>query len=467
MAIVDQYGRDINSTYIKGAKSYGYNLPWQKMYMKDLEELVPPRDWKTLVSASRTLYANNGVVKGAIDAKAQYAIGNSWIPVFKGTDKKWGKQAQDWLLNWYEICSTTGNIDFQTLLYLNSVSMDRDGDIGIILTTNPNNYPLLQAVPSHRIGNAGDEKIVEYGTYKGLEIVNGVIRNKQGRAVAYRVLTKDSYKDVSAQTMSLLFDPSAFDQYRGLPIFSHAVSEFRQMGLSTEFELWGLLLASSIALIEHNEEGGPDDDPSMLYGSTNSTTGRPEGIGQQVMDGGMVRYFTSGSNSKLEQLNHDRPGPVWESFQDRLTRIALAGVNWPMSLTVEAVSNGTANRVEMQRAENSVSDRQSLLKPFARKAVTFAVSKAMENGDIPFNKEFWKWTFTTPKKLSIDIGRDRNARLKDYESGVLNLTQIVGEEGADLESHLYERAYEDALAIQIRQQVFAQFGLQNTPSQTN
>jgi capsid protein len=359
----------------------------------------------------------------------------------------------------------TGNMSFQDALYLLSIHTDRDGDVGTVFTFSQTNWPLIQFIPAWRITNKANETTVESGTYKGMRIRDGVIINKNGRAVAYRVETTNGYSDISAQTLSMLYDYNDFTQIRGLPLMTHGIEAMRMAGLSKEYEMFAMLIAGSYALIVNNPEGAPDDDPSSLYGTTNTTTGQGDSLSQTLIDSGMVRYFESNTGSKVEQLKMDRPGTSWENFQNMIAKEVLAGVGWPYSLTIEANSNGTANRLDLQRGELAVSDRQALLKPWARKAVTYAISKAIENGELPSNDEFYKWNFTMPKKLSIDIGRDRSARLKDYEAGITTLETIVAEEGGgDVEEHLFQLSWEKAMRQKIEQEVFASL---NVPLSAN
>lgn len=427
---------------------------WQPTAVKEFDELVSLSDWRTVVSASRRLFQNSGVVKGTIEQKASYTVGNTFLPEYQGPDPEWGKMATDWLLNWYSISNVAGGLfDFQTVLYLLSVSIDRDGDTFVLLTEQ-GGIPAIQCIPAHRIGQRRDEKRVESGGYKGLRIRKGVILNKAGRAVAYRVLgeTEAEDEDVSARNLIQLFDPSYTDQSRGIPLFGHAVNSFRDMQESQEREMMAQLLLSSLAFVESNPFGGPDpDNPTIDY----SIDGAPT---CENFEGGSIKFFRSGDGSKLEAVSNNRPSAEYQAFHDRLIRSALVGTGWPLALVAMADGQGTADRISLLQGKKAISDRQHLLKPFCKRIVTYALGKAIDSGLLPASKGWFNWDFSVCNQLSIDLGRDSNSLREEYKLGLKNLSTILAEEGKTLESHLRQRAEEVALAEMIRAEVEARTG---------
>ena len=121
MGLVDQYGYPlyVERQFAKGAVR-GVNKPWERLHLGDIDELIPATDWRTLLSASRKLFTNMGIVKSAVIQKANYSVGRSWNPVYNGKDKEWGRLAEDWLLNqFYPASDVRGSMfDFKTDLYV-------------------------------------------------------------------------------------------------------------------------------------------------------------------------------------------------------------------------------------------------------------------------------------------------------------------------------------------------------------
>ena len=410
-------------------------------------------DWRILVSDSRKIYANVGPAKAAIDDRAMYSVGRSWLPKFEGENREWGETARNWLVDeWYPIAEVRGT-DFQSSLNLISIATDRDGDVFVLFTESEDGYPQFQIIPAHMVGQRNNEAVVKDGPYRGLAISHGVITNKVGRAVAYRVLGPDrdgkADTDISARDMVQIFDPTFTDQLRGFPAFTHALLDLKDLRMVQGYEKMAAAIASSIGLVEHNELGSADPgDPLVALASRLNETGTTTTTTDIVTSehsGGMVKYFKSGSGGKLEQLENNRPGEGWERLMNRLIRNACAGAGWPYELTWDSSALGGANvRLIVAKAMRSVEDRQDLLRPFARRFVGWAVAKQIKRGKLAASEDWWKWGFTLPARMSVDYGRDGNSVREDYKLGLSNLGDILAEEGRELHQHIKERAAENA-----------------------
>jgi capsid protein len=158
---------------------------------------------------------------------------------------------------------------------------------------------------------------------------------------------------------------------------------------------------------------------------------------EQLSGGGNLKYFRSNSGSKLEQLKNERPSVQLDAFMDRLIRNACVGAGWPFELTWDASKLGGANvRLLLAKAMRAVEDRQDLLRPVAKRCVGYAVAKAIKQGLLPGNPEWYAWEFTMPARMTADYGRDAKADLADYQAGLRSMTDILSEEGIDIKDHI-------------------------------
>lgn len=434
---------------------------WQQRYQRPYEPItanpiatdVSLSDWTMLVSDSRKLFCNLGPAKGAICDKAIYSVGRAWDAKFCGEDREWGKKAEEWVNeNWYPVADVRGGMfDFKSDLYTASVSIDRDGEVYVFLTQSPDGWPQIQLIPATQIGQRDTEGTVKDGPYAGLRLVQGIIFNENGRAVAYRVLGETSDKDVdySARDLIQVFDPEWADQVRGFPAFTHALLDLKDLRTTQGYEKIAAMIASSIGLIEKNELGAPDPNDVMnvlrrgTQTMSDSNLVGPTAVTQNYQ-GVTTRFFRAGTGSGLEQLKSERPGDGWEKFMNRLIRNACAGAGWPYELTWNSAELGGANvRLLVARAMRTVEDRQDLLRPIARRAVGYAVAKAIKLGKLPSNDQWYKWDFAMPARISVDYGRDGNSDREDYKLGLSTMTGWLAEQGKTLESHIKEKVEEN------------------------
>jgi len=434
--------------FFNPAGTHGTRMPSMGEKPKSIEDLVKPLERGRMVAASRRLVANFGPAKAAIQDKAMYAVGRAWLPFYTGEDQRWGDaMAEKLVTEWYPICDYNGRYDFQTGLYLDSVSIDRDGEAFVLLTEHESGYPALQRIPSYQVGSRFRHPTTE-GQTKEHE---GIITTLEGRLIKYRLLGEGAEQDVivPSYAMMQLFEPEWVEQSRGWPVFSHGINQLSSALTVNGYEELASLAASAISLIEHNEIGGPDpNDPTALL-SGGVTTDGVKTPTTETLGGGLYRYFKSGTNSKLEILKPDRPGDAWESFQDRLMRFILTGV-WPYELCWKSSELVTpAVRLKIGQAMRIVEDRQALLRPLARRAVQYTISKWRDSKRIgPLPNDWYKWDFTMPTKLSIDHGRDARVEREAYEAGLMTMHDILTPHSITVKQHYQTLAAERELKRQ-------------------
>jgi len=456
--ILDQYGN-----HYQGWGGNGINQSVKRSHKseiirnqeKDWGDLFPSHDVKLMRSACRTLYENNGVVKGAINLVADYSVGDAFDPIYKGTNTDWGKQASEWLEIWYSRCDVRGDtFDFKTTMNIDSVSLDRDGWGFCAKIKDETGYPQLQHVPAHRVGvRDPDSGVVEAGVYVGLRIVNGSILNEFGRVVAYRVLgsVEALDRDISADSLMSLIDARYYDQSSGIPSLSHGINDMKNMAKSSEYELMRQVIESQIAIIEHNEDG--EFRPDEQKGVSDS------GVAIKEMEGGQYVYMKANSGENLTTLSPSgNPSEQFINFHNRLTRATLIGMGLSSGIVVQPEGQGTADRADLAKADKAIAKRQSILKKHGMKKLIFALGCAIDRGDLPADPDWMKWAFTLPRKLSIDLGRDSKQQQSEYNSGILNLEDIKG--NGRMEQHLRTRANEEALTIEIKAEVEQKGGVE-------
>lgn len=453
------------------AAATGDSRPAVSDQMLDMRRLVTDFDRRRIVSVSRKLFSNLGPGKAPIVQRSMYAFGKAWKPRFTGADKSWGEYAAKWLENEFYYQSDVRGMpfDFATGLFLDSLCVDIDGDIGILFTQDETGYPKFQRIRAHRIGNRTDFGFVESGPLKGLPINQGVISDLRNRPLAYRVILPSNllydladgiqYRDYPTSSMVLLYDPDFPDQVRGLPVLTHAINDLIDLMHTQDFEKQAAMIASAIGLVEYNESGAPEDLQGLInqqiqVGDQESQLVSP--IQTQNFFGGMVKYFRSNSGGKLESINTERPSDGWEKLMNRLIRNACAGIPWPYELAWDPSALGGANiRLVLSQAERAVHDRQDFMFPVARKMVSYACAKAIELGILPYSSDFMQWKFTFPPRVSVDYGREKQQDRDDYFAGVQNLTAILDSQGKDIEEHLEERAQE----VVLRNEIAARYGI--------
>jgi len=394
------------------------------------------------------------MVAGACHKKADYTIGDNWTPQYMGENSAWREKVEPLVWEWALSCELRGlPFTWNRCAWLSSICLDRDGDCFCVLTTDPDSgLPAFQFLEAHRIGSPWGVETVPEGPYKGGTMLNGVAYDQFMRPVGYNLLpenwnnsSKAAYHWLPADSVIHIFDPRWFSQGRGIPAISYGILNWYDMAEICDAEKIAVKVNSTLALIEKNETGRSDRTTNNIV--KNSSYWDPKGVEPQVelLDSGLIRYIKT--NGEIVSHTSDRPSQTWTGFMDYMARSAFSGADWPIEVAWNmATVGGAAVRAVVNQAQRSVNSRQAVLRaPFVN-ALLYAIGNMINAGQIPFVEDWFAWTFTTPAKFSVDVGRDRQNMREDLAAGIITLSQVVTDSGGDPESHMRRRAKDYQMA---------------------
>jgi hypothetical protein len=426
---------------------------WVRNYNKEPDDNISEANRRVITSRARQLYANMGAIKNAIQEKAEFTIGDGWNKgTFLGRNQSWGAKATDYVNQWLS------RNKVQQLLRQVSMAIDRDGDCLMVFTKYNNSIKLYS---SNQLGNRnGDKEEILNGPYKGYRNIDGVIVDKLGQTIAYNILgeSEDGSDDTQISYLDaiLIQDPDFINQRRGISGLAQAIPIFEQYKQIVSFEIRGIKHASSFAVQAHVESkdipkftGGLSGVPKGFGASTTqvSSSASPTGlldVNVEELEGGTVNVFRAGSGAKLEVLNSDRPSQNTATFlMDHCLRQAFLSLRWPVELSYDLNSRGATTKLVIAKATRTIDSRQSLIfRPLWTKIVAYAVTRGIENGLLPFNKEFYRWQPDYPSQMSIDTFRDTKSDIESWNKAFMTGTQISAQYGYDYYANLRQKAEE-------------------------
>jgi len=436
---------------------------WRPNLLADASRMLPAIHYRELLSDSRYIYTSgNGMVAGAVHKKADYTIGDSWWPQYVGSDSAWRARSEPYVNEWSQSCELRGlPYTWNRIAWLSSVCLDRDGDCFCLLTNDPDTgRPAYQFFEAHRVASPSGIGIVPSGPYKDATLVNGIAYDRFNRPVAYNFVPDNwnwgssaaMWNWIPARSVIHIFDPRWFSQGRGVPAISYGIFDWYDMSEICDAEKISVKANSALAIIEKNETGMHDNTAQTIASRSANWPGCGAGKPQfEMMENGLFRYIKT--NGEITSHKSDRPSGTWQGFMEHIARGAFSGMDWPIEVAWNMASvGGAAVRAVVNQAQRSVNSRQSVLRSAFRNALLYAVGQMIEVGELPFTQDWALWTFTTPPKFSVDVGRDRQNQREDLTVGSVTLTQIVNDMGGDTEAHLRTRAKDYKLALQVAEQ---------------
>ncbi len=394
-------------------------------------------EWKELVTFSRQLFAQMANIAYAICQKNMYCIGDAWKPHYGGQNEAWGQEAQEWLTHeWYPVCDIRqGVFDFTTSLLVSGIALDLDGDDAMVLMEDDNGLPRLRFVDATQIGSRlmGE---VKSGPMDGARIENGIVLDRNDAFLGINILGKEAADDqiIPAYNCHLLYEPEFRSLFRGIPRMAKATLDAFDVQDIDLFLKRTVKLQSSRALMHTTSTGEAPDGSDLIVarGGTSGDNNAPNDIRIEKVMGGEIIYFHAGLDEKMEPFRSDVPHPNVEAFITRLERRLMNALGWFHELADPSQLRGAGVRMIQDQARHSIAARQRTLKHRAKRAVQFAVAKAMERGLISENHDGMdalKWGFNLPAQLTVDSGYDEQADQENLALGTTTLAAICEKKG--------------------------------------
>jgi len=437
-----------NYLFSRGATGGGSDRPWVPTRLADIDKLIPAHDRKTLVAVSRHMVENWGPTKAIARQIPGFAVGAAWRPSLQSADKTYRvemeKRIREQFLPIGDIRG--GGKTVADIIKDIVLCRIRDGEAFVLLTEYSTGFPAIQLVPSHRIGSRNYGDTVKGGKFDGAKICDGVITNRDGTVIGYHFLADDQKDDLDIPVQSMVHFPFSMypESRRGYPMIAHGLNDARDSMESHSWERLNMLWRSSIAAVENNQDGvARSTHPNSFFTdavvTTTDATGAvvancPQKTAVQLIDGpGRTIHYKAGTGSKLELLKHDNPGEIYESFGDRMINFICMGVPWPMSFvsSKNGKGGGTSERRDMMQARSTVEEMQSAILPGVRRIFGYASKKLTKNAGAPDSPDWWRWTFSYPRRISIDGGRDTKSLLEMHARGAISDGELLEERGYD------------------------------------
>lgn len=395
---------------------------WLHATATDSRQDIDAYDRLRLLALSRRLFINNPIIRATVNEMARYSVGPGIRPQARSGDQGWDRQAEQYFNSWAESADVRGMLDFYELQSLASLAIDRDGDVFFILTQTRDGRPAVQVVEAHRCGTpqGADQKA----------IIDGVQADATGRPLKY-YFSNDAankvFKAIPADSVIHLFEPDRPDQFRGYPRTAVALIPMLDRDEVLRMEMQGVKAATSLGMVITNNTGSAQGG---FFGTPTHNTGDAI-TSETIYSGGGIARLKPGESVQTFSLS--RPNEKLDAFLDQYIRAAAIG----MGLPYEFVWNserlaGTAQRFTLAKAQRRFEERQRLLiQRMCSRIWRYVIAAAIENRELPRNDSWRSVVWQTPRKLTVDAGRESQAMREEYKLGFTNLADVCGSDGND------------------------------------
>jgi lambda family phage portal protein len=384
-----------------------------------------------LVRRSRYLQKNSGFVRELVANMAIYSTGDGIKPQAQSSDPQWNRAAEEHFANWAARCEVTGRFSFEECQSLVCRGIDVDGEYFVHKTRDRAGRPALQLIESHRIGDVAG----------GAETVDGVGIDAFGAPEFYRLLLDDgTHRDLPSHSVLHVFEPESVSAVRNPATIQHSINHILDEIELLALEKHAVKDNADVARVLKTARGEIEENDDFRVGAGAAGAGEPSNPAalQRIIGGKLVALKPDES---LDSFQSNRPSPTFTGFLTHLRRDSALGV-LPYEFAADSSSIGGAGvRLVVAKADRRFSFRQLILiQRLIRPVWAYVIADAIQSGALPFAPNWHRVSATTPRRITVDAGREAQQNRADVEMGLKTLSEHFAEQGMDFEEEMRVRA---------------------------
>jgi lambda family phage portal protein len=413
--------------------------PWPA----DFKKTMTVFDRQELTRKMRWLAVNSGLIRQMVSDMSLYSVGDGIRAQPASGDAVWDEEARKYFDAWAsQPCEVSGRWNFNEVQLLVCKKIDIDGEV-FVMKTYGQSGPLLQLIESHRVGQSNGMPDPE-GCF------DGILFNKFSRVIGYNVLrSSGEARIVAAGSMMHVYHPEQISGARAYSPMQHSINGLVDVLEMLSLEKVAAKANADIVRTLTRDNGGqfdaadfeafgmrPQDYPNGVYQN-------PDQVGSFI--GGKVLALSPGE--KLESFESARPNSTFTGFIEHNNRDSTQGI-LPYEFVVKPDAGGASMRLIVAKAERVFSSRQNVLQ---HRLLTptwgYVIGNAIASGQLRPNNNWHRVNWVTPRRVTVDAGREAAANQKDIEMGIKTLSDHYAEQGMSMAEETRRRAADARLLI--------------------
>ncbi len=430
-----------------------------------------PGPMRTMTARARHIEQNNAVGQAIATALESYGTHTGINPVPATSSDSFNKRALEVWDQWCEVCDVGSRLHFYQIQALIDVRVFFDRDIFTLLTFNDEFLPRIQLIESHRCGSVVNSS-------NDSREFDGVIVDDRGRPVQYRFfedtesqfLREEDSVLKDANDVVIHFEPTRVGQVRGVSKLKAVINAIQDLDELEKAEMKTAKKHALIAEIISNLSGEVEGDPTKERFSTETKTiqGESDEEAKEILEfyresfGEEVKYVKRGD--KYELATSNRPSPAWVGYVRHLLRKICVGTGMSLELIWEPSDQGGATmRFQLEKDDRFFARRQFARIQEYKRIYRYVIGRHIDLGFLGnAPKDWFKADWKTPKKASVDIGRDAKATAQNYKMGATTLQDIHGDAGDDWRKKLGQKGEEVAYAAVLAKELSEKYRIEIT-----
>ena len=404
---------------------------------RDLRRDLTPYDRLTMVRKCRWAERNSGLFKQILADMCLYTVGDGIKPQSHASTPEIQERYEAYFAEKAKRIDITNRFSFYQAQSILLRGMIRDGDSFAAKVRNGSGEAKIQLMEAHRVGDPLEGKVPE-GMHDGIQF------GPYGEYIAVNIYRSDgSSRQILAQSMMMVVDQEYASGARGVPLLQHSINSIQDEMEILALEKQAVKDNGDITRIIKKEGGVLDGDMANELGSV--TGGSYANLANTM--GGKLIALEPGES--MDSFQSNRPNATFNGFISALERDISMGV-----LPYEFVSDpskigGASVRLITAKAARVFGKYQNvIIENFCVPTWGYIIGQGIADGELPDDPQWNQVSWTTPKSVTVDAGRDAANDRNDVEMGLLSMSELYAQRGLDFRSEMDKRANDMAFIIE-------------------
>jgi len=422
---------------------------------RDLRRDLTPYDRLTMMRKCRWAERNSGLFKQILADMCLYTVGDGIKPQSHASTPEMQERYEAYFAEKAKRIDITNRFSFYQAQSILLRGMIRDGDSFAAKVRNGAGEAKIQLMEAHRVGDPLEGKVPE-GMHDGIQF------GPYGEYIAVNIYRSDgSSRQILAQSMMMVVDQEYASGARGVPLLQHSINSIQDEMEILALEKQAVKDNGDVTRIIKKNGGVLDGDMAGELGAV--VNGSYANLANTM--GGKLIALEPGEDMTSFQSN--RPNATFTGFLSALERDISMGV-LPYEFVSDASKLGGASlRLVTARASRVFSKyQQVMVEQFCVPTWGYILGQAIAAGELPDDPQWNQVSWTTPKSVTVDAGREAANDRADVEMGLLSMSSLYADRGQDFRSEMAKRAADMVYIKDLAAQYGIPFELLFRPSNT-
>jgi capsid protein len=431
-AVMDTQGSGFGGSY-SGWQSTMFSNSRRAIFGQapgDLRQDLTPWNRMAMIRKCRWAERNSGLFKQILNDMVLYSVGDGIKAQSHASTPEMQERYEAYFAEKGKRIDITNRFSFYNCQAILLRGMIRDGDSFAAKVRNATGEAKLQLMEAHRIGDPLEETVVIPGIH------DGIVYGPYGEYTAVNVYKSDgSNRQILAQSMMHVVDHEYASGARGVPLMQSSILSIQDSMEILALEKQACKDNGDVVRTISKNGGVLDQDTANELGALNT----PSYTSIANTMGGKLLVLDQGES--LNSFQSNRPNSTFVGFLQALERDIAQGV-LPYEFVGDSSKLGGATvRLVTAKAGRVFAKYQTIvIEQFCVPTWGYIIGQGIAAGDIPDDPKWTEVSWTTPKSVTVDAGREAANDRADVEMGLLSMSELYAQRGLDFRTEMNKRA---------------------------